>query len=201
MIRPSRFISKTLIGLTVVAAGIGVMQADSLLKARSKPMFSDKRAVATGDLLTIIVQENTTSKKDNSTSTSKNSALDAKLESFPYYTPGANGAVKLNSKSDFSGGGQINNTETITSRVTVQVIDVLPNQTFLIEGRKQTKINGDTSDVILRGTVRAEDIMANNTVFSYNVANAEISIDNKGLLRDNSRPGWFKRIWDKISPF
>jgi len=187
--------------LTSIAICTGGLRADSLLKPRTKSMFADKRAVATGDLLTIIVQENTTSKKDNSTSTSKNADIAAKLESFPFYTPGANGAVKLNSKSDFAGSGQINNTETITSRVTVQVIDVLPNDVFLIEGRKQTKINGDTSDVILRGTVRAEDIMANNTVFSYNVANAEISIDNKGLLRDNTRPGWFKQIWDKISPF
>jgi len=187
--------------LTALGISASVMHADSLVKPKVKSMFADKRAVATGDLLTIIVQENTTSKKDNSTTTSKSASIEAKLAAFPYYAPGANGAAKLDSKSDFSGGGKINNTETITSRVTVQVIDVLPNQTFLIEGRKQTKINGDTSDVILRGTVRAEDIMANNTVFSYNVANAEISIDNKGLLRDNTRPGWFKRIWDKISPF
>lgn len=201
MIKPFRFNSKPLIVLTALCIGVGATHADSLLRPQTKSMFSDKRAVAVGDLLTIIVQENTTSKKDNSTKTSKSSSLNAKLQSFPYYNPSGNGEIAFDSKSDFSGGGQINNTETITSRLTVQVIDVLPNQTFLVEGRKQTKINGDTSDVVMRGMVRALDVMSNNTVFSYNVANAEISIDNKGLLRDNARPGWFKRIWDKITPF
>jgi flagellar L-ring protein precursor FlgH len=93
------------------------------------------------------------------------------------------------------------NSEKITARVAVQVIDALPNQTLLIEGRKQTKINGETSDVILRGVVRVQDVTAANTVFSYNVASAEIQIVDKGLLRENQRPGWFKRIWDFVSPF
>lgn len=93
------------------------------------------------------------------------------------------------------------NSEKITARVTVQVIDVMPNQTLLVEGHKQTKINGETSDVTIRGTVRVQDVSAANTVFSYNILNPEIQIQDKGLLRENQRPGWFKRIWDFIAPF
>jgi len=143
------------------------------------------------------------------TSTSKKSDLDARLESF-FYSPGASGlltkggqlpALKFNSTSGFDGGGSINNTENITARVAVQVIEVLPNQTLVVEGRKQTKINGETSDVVLRGVVRVQDVPAAHTVYSYNDANAEIHIVDKGLLRDNQRPGWFKRLWDRLTPF
>lgn len=95
----------------------------------------------------------------------------------------------------------MSNTEKITTRVAVQVIDVLPNQVLLIEGRRQTKINGESSDVVLRGNVRAQDVSAANTVFSFNILNPEIQIVDKGLLRDNQRPGWFKRMWDKLTPF
>lgn len=209
MIKPSSSTSKCLLAALVVAVGLGTAAADSLVKLKTKSMFADNKAVAMGDLLTIIVQESTSSKKDNSTSTTKKSDLDAKLEAF-FYSAAASGALtkagelpalKFDSSSNFKGGGAINNTESITARVTVQVVDVLPNDTFVIEGRKQTKINGDTSDVILRGLVREQDVMANNTVFSYNVANAEIQIESKGLLRDNARPGWFKWIWDKVAPF
>lgn len=189
----------------MVTAATALVHADSLVNPQAKSLFADKKGVAVGDIITIIVQENTASSKGNSTSTSRKASLDAQLQSL-FYTgvlakAGEMPAVKLNSASGFDGGGKVNNTETITARVAVQVIDVLPNQTLVIEGRKQTKINGETSDVILRGVVRAEDVTAANTVFSYNVANAEIHIVDKGLLRDQQRPGWFHRLWDKISPF
>lgn len=206
MIKSSKFNFNTagFVLLVALAGGLSV-RADSLVRPQAKSLFADKKGVAVGDIITIIVQENTSSSKDNSTSTSRKASLDAQLQSLFYSgvlaKAGEMPAVKFNSASGFDGGGKVNNTETITARVAVQVIDVLPNNTLVIEGRKQTKINGETSDVILRGVVRAEDVAADNTVFSYNVANAEIHIVDKGLLRDQQRPGWFHRLWDKISPF
>lgn len=206
MIRPLKYnFNRAALIVGLVVASTAFVHADSLVNPQAKSLFADKKGVAVGDIITIIVQENTASSKGNSTSTSKKSSLDAQLQSLFYAgvlaKAGEMPAVKFNSSSGFDGGGKVNNTETITARVAVQVIDVLPNQTLVIEGRKQTKINGETSDVILRGVVRAEDVSAANTVFSYNVANAEIHIVDKGLLRDQQRPGWFHRIWDKISPF
>ncbi|HAV61810.1 MAG TPA: flagellar biosynthesis protein FlgH [Verrucomicrobiales bacterium] len=209
MTRPFSSSFKFVLLVSATAAGLLSATADSLVKPNAKSMFADKKGVAVGDIITIIVQESTSSSKDNSTSTSKKSALDAQLETF-FYSPAASGlltkggqlpALKFNSGSSFDGGGSMQNSEKITARVAVQVIDALPNQTLLIEGRKQTKINGETSDVILRGVVRVQDVTAANTVFSYNVASAEIQIVDKGLLRENQRPGWFKRIWDFVSPF
>jgi flagellar basal body L-ring protein FlgH len=49
--------------------------------------------------------------------------------------------------------------------------------------------------------VREPDVMANNTVYSYNVADATIQIVSKGQLSDSQNKGWFTRIWDKVSPF
>lgn len=209
MIKRFPFNSKTILAAALVAASLAGAPADSLVKPTTKSLYSDKKGASAGDIITVIVQENTSSSKDNSTSTSKSSDLDAKLETF-FYAPTASGmlthngqlpALKFNSKSGFDGGGSMSNSEKITTRVAVQVIDVLPNQVLLIEGRRQTKINGETSDVVLRGNVRAQDISAANTVFSYNILNPEIQIVDKGLLRDNQRPGWFKRMWDKFTPF
>ena len=213
MIKRFPFNSKLGLNLALVvavgAASLQPLAAQSLVAANAKSLFADKKGVAIGDIINIVVQENTSSSKGNSTKTSKSSDLNAALEAF-FYSPAAskaltkNGqmpALKFGSSSSFDGGGSVNNTEKITARVAVQVIDVLPNDVLLIEGRKQTKINGETSDVVLRGVVRAQDVTAANTVFSFQVANAEIQIADKGLLRDNQRPGWFKRLWDKITPF
>ena len=57
------------------------------------------------------------------------------------------------------------------------------------------------SKVVLRGTVRQDDVTSANTVFSYNVADATIQIIGKGTVTDTQRKGWFTHIWDKLTPF
>ena len=175
----------------------------------SRPMFSDKKAITSGDILTVVVQENTTTSKDNKTATSKSSAVDSSISSF-FYSPGAsklltrNGqlpALQYASKNDYSGGGTINNSENIVAQVAVQVIDVLPNGNLVIEGKRETAFSGERQTVVLHGVVRPEDVTAQNTVLSYNVYDATIQIISKGTITDSQRKGWFNRIWDKISPF
>jgi flagellar L-ring protein precursor FlgH len=46
-----------------------------------------------------------------------------------------------------------------------------------------------------------EDILANNTLYSYNIADAQVQIQTKGALTDSQKKGWFNRVWDKVSPF
>jgi len=187
-----------------------VTRADSLWKDDvARPLVADKRGAAVGDIVTIIVQENTTTAKDNNTKTSKSSGVDASISSF-LYSPTASGlltkngklpALKFNAKTDFDGGGAINNTEKIVARIAVRVIDVLPNRNLVLEGSRETAFAGEQQTAILRGTVRPEDIAANNTVFSFNIADASIKFVGKGTVSDNQRKGWFTKIWDKVSPF
>ncbi|MFO1476604.1 MAG: flagellar basal body L-ring protein FlgH [Verrucomicrobiota bacterium] len=175
----------------------------------SRPMYSDKIASGIGDIVTIAVQESTTTSKDNKTATTKQSNVDASIASF-LYSPGASGlltqggqmpALKYNYKNDFAGGGTINNSEKIVSYVAARVIDVLPNRSLVIEGRRETAFGGEQQTIILRGVVRIDDISSDNTVFSYNIADASIHIIGKGTITDSQRKGWFNWLWDKVSPF
>lgn len=187
-----------------------VTPAQSLWKAdSSRALVADKRATAVGDLLTILVQENNTASKDNSTKTAKSSAIDASISSF-LYSPGASGfltkggqlpALKLDASQNFDGGGKISNSEKITARITVRVSDVLPNKNLVIEGRRTTTFAGESQEAVLRGVVRAEDIAANNTIYSYNIAEATIKYVSTGTITDNQRKGWFTRVWEKLTPF
>lgn len=194
-------------GCTLVAAPLS---AQSLWKeSSSQSLVADKRARAVGDILTIQVQESNSVTKDNSTSTAKKSGVDASIASF-LFGPGASGlltkggqfpSLKLEGKSDFTGGGKINNTENMNTRIAVRVVDVLPNGNLVLEGNRQTSFAGETQDAILRGVVRGEDVAANNVVFSYNVANATIRFVSKGAITDSQKKGWFTRVWDKVTPF
>ena len=205
---PLFFKSVLVVGL-MAGADPGVLGQSLWKKEASRSMVADKRATSVGDILTILVQENNTASKDQNTTTSKKAGIDAAIQSF-IYSPEASGllthngkmpALKVSAAQDFQGGGKISNAERVTARIAVRVIDVLPNNTLVIEGTKQIAFSGETQDAVLRGVVRSEDVAANNTVFSYNVADATIKYISKGTVSDNQRKGWFTKIWEKVTPF
>lgn len=202
--------SPVVVALTLAILPVSRLGADSLWKDdTSRPLTSDRRARAVGDILTIIVEESSSSSKDNTTSTAKKSGLDASIASF-LYAPSASGlltkggklpAMKMDSSSTFDGGGKVANTEKITGRIAVTVVDVLPNGNLIVEGTRRTKFANESLDAVLRGTVRGEDVTAANTVFSFNVADANIRYISKGTVSDSQKKGWFGRAWDKVTPF
>jgi flagellar L-ring protein precursor FlgH len=201
----SSLVAAAMMILTTLAASADSLWSDGF----SRPMFADKRASRPGDIVTILVQENITASKNNSTTTSKISSVDASLASF-LYSPSASGlltkggtlpALKFSGNSSFSGGGQIANSEQIVASVAVRVVDVLPNHNLVIEGTRQNSFAGEQQTVVLRGTIRQDDIMSNNTVYSYNISDATIKIVSKGTITDSQRKGWLHRLWDKFAPF
>lgn len=208
MNRAFSLVYKTLPLVFLVSAPL--LRADSLWQTgQSRAIVADKRAFSVGDILSIAVQENSTASKDNSTKTARQSAVDASIATF-LYSPSSSGlltkggklpAMSFSGKQNFEGSGKINNSEQIVARIAVQVIDVLPNMNMVVEGRRMTAFSGETQEIILRGVVRPADITANNTVYSYNVADATIRFNSKGTVTDNTRKGWFTKIWEKISPF
>ncbi len=172
-------------------------------------LISDIRAHQIGDILTVIIQENKTASKNTSTKSSKKSGIDTGIEAF-LFSPAASGlltkkgqlpSMKLNSSSQFEGGGNVSSTERITHRLSVRILDILPNRQYLVEGAQKTSFSGESQDVVLRGVVREADITSGNTVFSYNLADVKIQFSSKGALSDKTKRGWFTKAWDKINPF
>ena len=101
----------------------------------------------------------------------------------------------------FRWGRKYTEFEQISARIAVRVIDRLPNGNLIVEGRRVTSFADESGEIILRGVVRAADVTAANTVFSYNVADATIHFVSKGTLKDEQRKGWFTKLIDKVSPF
>ena len=204
---------------TILAAAIAVLSfwqlpasAQSLWHGdTSRAMFADKRASAVGDILTVLVQENSSATKKNTTATAKTAAMDASVSTFLYGAGagtsallsrgGQMPALKYNSNNSFNGGGSIDNSQNIVTSVAVKIIDVLPNGCMIIEGRRETAFSGEQQSAVLHGFVRPDDILANNTVYSYNIADAKVEIISKGTITDAQNKGWFTRIWEKVTPF
>ena len=207
MKKRSLLICKIVIALLVAAPltrGQSLWHEDT-----SHALVADKRATRVGDILSILIQESNTANRQNDTKTSKSTSIDAGLQAF-LYSPAASGlltkkgqlpALKTASAQNFDGGGQINNSEKISARIAVRIIDTLPNGNLVIEGTRKVSFSGETQDAVLRGVVRVDDVMANNTIYSYNIAEATIKYVSSGTITDNQRKGWFTRVWEKVTPF
>jgi flagellar L-ring protein precursor FlgH len=114
-------------------------------------------------------------------------------------TPSA--LVDANYDNKFSGSGKTTRAEDLVATLTTQVIEVYPNGNMKIRGGKSVTVNNENQIIYLTGIVRLYDVMADNTVDSGNILNAQISYTGKGSISDKQRPGWLGRILDNTWPF
>lgn len=210
MNKKTSFKNLSVLAVLVVLLGPVLARGQSLwCEETSKSIFADKRSLNVGDILTIAISESSTENKNNATATERKSSLSAAITAF-LYPAGATSlltkggqlpAMAYNSDHQHNGSGTISDSETIVAQIAVHIIDVLPNGNLVIEGKRETSFSNENQTIVLRGVVRPFDVLSNNTVFSYNVADATIQIIGKGTVSDSQNKGWFNRIWDKINPF
>lgn len=184
---------RILVIATVLAAALpGPTRADSLWPAdRKASLYEDQRPRAVGDLLTVVVVQTSTAthsaesatKKSESASTGTASGL---LDFFPDFGYDASRAT--------SGSGSTVSKTQLTDRVTVKVIELLPNGVLKIEGVRATAINAEKLEVRLTGVVRSQDVGADNTVLSSQVADQQLVFTGKGPIAEKQRPGLISRL-------
>ena len=210
-------IFRTGLSLLVLAVfALSQVQADSLWSNETAvSLFTDHKAKRVGDIITVLVQEHNSASRNSSTKTEKKGDISASISSFVTgniqnkifsNNTGDDNASQLpkletTSQNKFEGSGAVNNSGSINSRFAVRVVDVLPNKNLIIEGVRRTSFSGESQTIILRGTVRPQDVTPVNTVVSYNLADVSIRFKDEGVVNDSQKKGWFGKLWDKVSPF
>ncbi len=187
-------------------------QADSIWAKRNKntrELYTDDVARSIGDLLTILISENSKvdnkAKRDLKKETDKSTAFDGELgiitnnhnilPRIPGFSMNAESTNELKSKADFK------DERKFTDRITVVVMDILPNRNLVVMGSRNRNIAGDIQIIEVSGIVRPSDIAFDNTVKSEQVADFRIVTNNKGISAPYTKPGWLGRIFDIIWPF
>ena len=165
-------------------------------KIREVSLFSNVKARNIGDPLSVIISESSSATRNTNTSTKKQSKAGLKgnetTGALDGLFPGVGGSMDLSNQYD--GEGSTIRNGTFSSRLTVKVVDVLPNGNLLIEGTKTTEINEETEVITLSGIVQPLDISPTNTIYSYQIANAKLTYKGKGSLSQAHRPGFLIRI-------
>ena len=178
-------------------------------------LFEDIRAHRVGDILTIILSENTNASKKASTSTSKDTSVALENPTLfgrglrfdlprPFNSSKQNATLEtgVDSSNAFEGEGDSAQSNSLTGNITVTVSEVLPNGNLVVKGQKRLTINQGDEYVQFSGIIRPIDITPENTVISTKVANAEIAYIGDGLLADANSQGWLGRFFNgKWWPF
>ncbi len=177
--------------------------------SREQGFAADIKAAQVGDILTIVVSESAVTSSSQNKSTNSDSSADAAVSQFLFPSSvskfGTRGGqmpgVKFGGKSEFSGGGQVSNSQSLNARAAVLVTDVLPNGNLVISGARRLTFSGETQNVILHGLVRPADIGSDNTILSSNIADARLEFISEGSLSDAQKRGWLSKFYEKLRPF
>lgn len=184
----------------------------SLWQSGNSSMFSDRKAMEVGDIVTVIISEQASASKEATTSSNRSSNMTASiphffgLENDKIWASSHNpidleNLVKADFANGFDGSGSTTRKEDLSAFLTTQVVGRYPNGQLKIRGGKEVMVNNEVQIIYLTGIVRPVDITAQNTVNSTKILNARISYTGKGAISDKQRPGWAMRILDNIWPF
>jgi flagellar L-ring protein precursor FlgH len=166
---------------------------------RDVALFENPIARHVGDIVTIVLNEQTNAQKSATTTTSKSTA-DSLGMSLIGKTPTIKGNAVLNNSindaTKFDGEGASKQSNSLTGYITATVTRVLPNGNLFVRGEKWIGINQGEEFVRLTGVIRPIDLAPDNSIPSLKVGSAKISYGGKGALADANAQGWLSRFFN-----
>lgn len=190
----TKFCLRVVLGfLCFVLPAMPLVSAESLWvdNGPGANLYSDHKARAVGDTITIVIRENTSAKRVGSSANTKSSStsMNAGVGIFSGIT-----AASAGNSDKFSAAGSITNSNVVTARMTAQVTEVKPNGSLVILGKQNIEQNGEGQIITVSGVVRVEDIAPDNTVLSSSIGDAQIKIDGKGPIARKQRQGIISQL-------
>jgi flagellar L-ring protein precursor FlgH len=153
-----------------------------------------------GDIVTIVLNEQTAAQKSATTSTSKDTTV-----TLPAPTIIGKGVTikgvpildnSMNNATKFAGQGASAESNSLTGYLTATVLKVLPNGNLFIAGEKQIGLNQGNEYVRVTGVVRPIDLAADDSIPSFRVASAHITYSGKGAINDANAQSWLARFFN-----
>lgn len=161
-------------------------------------LFSDHKAHAVGDIVTIVISENSTATRSGASSNGKSGDFSTAVNTSLLDMIGLHINNSGKGSDDFKSAGSISNTNQVSATITATVTEVKPNGDMVITGKQTIKQNGEEQQIILSGRVRPEDITTDNTISSKLMADAQINIVGKGPLASKQRQGLLTQLFNLI---
>jgi flagellar L-ring protein precursor FlgH len=176
--------------------------ADSLWKSAGSYPYTTQKAYRVGDVITILIVESSTAAQGAGTKTGWKDDLSAGISHNigglqPLIGTGSH-QLKVGGENKYSGTGQTTRQSNVQAKIAVTVTNILPNGNLEISGKHKVLVNEETQEISVKGVVRPKDVTLGNTIYSYQVSDAEVSIKGWGAVGAGAAPGFLTRILDWI---
>lgn len=165
-------------------AGISALCVASPLEAQVVADYgwlTDGRRYRVGDIVTVVVDEYTAASADRTTSALEGRSTDAGVGGRLGSTV-VDGSLGSTLANESTQRGRDIRQDRLNSEVSVRVTEVQADGTLSIEGTKTVMIDDHTQEVTVRGVLRPQDILADNTVLSWRIADVEVEYTTNGEL-------------------
>lgn len=186
----------------------------SLYSMQGTSLFADKKDLQIGDIIQVIISENTKSKSDNSReldSLRKNGSGGGAFTSV-----GASGLVgkavnELNNNlgvkfgtdsfTKDQGSNKTKLNETFDTTISAIIEETYQNGNYYIKGKKEMLIEGQKQNIIISGVIRPYDITSDNSINSAQIANLKLLYEKDGTESEMLDTPWGTRFLRSIWPF
>ncbi len=180
-----------------VAANGAIFQVSSGYSA----LTNGTKASRQGDIITILLVEQTRASKSNSASKDRNGGFSLSPPTTGLFSLFSPSDVGSSGSQNFSGSGSADQSNSLRGQISVTVAESYPNGTMLVRGQKLTSLNRGDEHTQFSGLVRAIDVSPDNTIPSTKVADARIIYGGTGEIASASKQGWLQKFFSFISPF
>jgi flagellar L-ring protein precursor FlgH len=173
-------------------------------------LYVDNRARRPGDIVTVLIAENTDIQHQDQRNLNRKSDTGGGLSLKGNIDGTSKGASRtatsglttdVNVNRGFNGTSAYNINQTFTDTVTCTVVAVLPNGNLVIEGFRQRVVTREVRTLRLCGVIRPMDIHFDNTIASTFVANFQIQYLGRGVETNFTNQGWLSRIMNRFWPY
>ena len=168
------------------AAVLAPAAAAQTLYSAAPSLFSAPRAARVGDPITVILAERTAASR----ASGHEDRTDAGTAAGASVTGRAGGTFGLDariaSESEFR--NKTTQSDLLSGTLTARVVALDSTGNLQIAGERTLSVNGVTHRMRVAGAVRPLDVRADNTVLSYQIANADVLYEQDGFARGLFRP-------------
>jgi flagellar L-ring protein precursor FlgH len=168
----------------------------------SADLYSDDTARTIGDIITIVISESSNTENEIERKlekdTDRSSTFDGTVGDFTdlgEFGMSSESSISLDGKSEFD------DERLFEDKITVVVVDIMPNGNLVVSGTRSRSISGDTQTIEITGIVRPSDIEYDNTIKSEQIADFRIINKSVGVSEPYTNPGWLTGILNLLWPF
>jgi len=154
-------------------------------------LVTNDKAIAPGDVVTIIIVEQTSADANTSVGTNGKTEISG--------GPGLGflkpfGSWGLDTENKHTGDGTTSRSGNLHGEISARVAEIMPGGLLRLVGKRSVEINGDRQLIEVTGVCRTRDIAADNTILSTYIADARIAYSGTGMLQDAAQPGVLSRV-------